>query len=74
MDNSEGAFILCIIFVSTIFFIGQVVPDNKYIHILIAHAVEESDTSGTHFLYRQLNFPSEPGVANEILENEAKSC
>ena len=26
------------------------------------------------FFYRQLNFPSEPGVANEILENEAKSC
>ena len=26
------------------------------------------------FFYRQLNFPSEPGVSNEILENEAKSC
>ena len=26
------------------------------------------------YTYRQLNFPSEPGVANEILENEAKSC
>ena len=23
--------------------------------------------------YRQLDFPSEPGVANEILENEPKS-
>ena len=28
----------------------------------------------THFFYRQLDFSSEPGVANEILENEAKSC
>ena len=28
----------------------------------------------THFFYRQLDFPSEPGVANEILENEANSC
>ena len=27
-----------------------------------------------HIFYRQPNFPSEPGVANEILENEAKSC
>ena len=26
------------------------------------------------FFYRQLDFPSEPGVANEILENEPKSC
>ena len=31
-------------------------------------------TSSTNFFYRQLNFPSEPGVASEILENEAKSC
>ena len=28
----------------------------------------------THFFYRQLDFPSESGVANEILEIEAKSC
>ena len=26
------------------------------------------------FFYRQLGFPSEPGGANEILENEPKSC
>ena len=26
------------------------------------------------FFYRQLDFLSEPGVANEILENEPKSC
>ena len=26
------------------------------------------------FFYRQLDFPFEPGFANEILENEAKSC
>ena len=25
------------------------------------------------FFYRQLDFPSEPGIANEILENEPKS-
>ena len=30
--------------------------------------------SGTHFFYRQLDFSSEPGVANENLENEPKSC
>ena len=29
---------------------------------------------GTHFFYRQIDFSSEPGAANEILENEAKSC
>ena len=29
---------------------------------------------GYTFFYRQLDFPSEPGVANEILENEPKSC
>ena len=28
----------------------------------------------THSFYRQLDFQSEPGVANEILENEPKSC
>ena len=27
----------------------------------------------TFSFYRQLNFPSEPGVANEILEHEPKS-
>ena len=26
------------------------------------------------FFYRQLDFPSKPEFANEILENEAKSC
>ena len=26
------------------------------------------------FVFRQLDFSSEPGVANEILENEPKSC
>ena len=26
------------------------------------------------FFYRKLDFSSEPGVANEILENEPKSC
>ena len=26
------------------------------------------------FFYRQLDFPSEPEVANEILENEPKGC
>ena len=36
--------------------------------------VRNFDLRFTHFFYKQLNFPSEPGVANEILENEAKSC
>ena len=27
-----------------------------------------------HIFYRQHDFLSEPGVANEILENESKSC
>ena len=36
VDSSEGIFILCIIFVFNDFcFIGQVVPDNKYIHTYI---------------------------------------
>ena len=30
--------------------------------------------NGMGYFYRQLDFPSEPGVANEILENEPKSC
>ena len=34
----------------------------------------QDDFTTIHIFYRQLNFPSEPGVANEILENEAKSC
>ena len=28
----------------------------------------------THFFYKQLHFPSQPGVAKEICENEAESC
>ena len=28
----------------------------------------------THFFYKQLHFPSQPGVAKEIWENEAESC
>ena len=35
---------------------------------------EYFEKAGYTFFYRQLNFPSEPGVTNEILENEAKSC
>ena len=34
----------------------------------------EENASELHLFYRQLDFPSEPGVANEIMENEAKSC
>ena len=37
-------------------------PGNISIHV------------GIHFFYRQLDFQSQPGVANEILENEPKSC
>ena len=32
------------------------------------------DGTYAHFFNRQLDFSSEPGVANEILENEVKSC
>ena len=28
----------------------------------------------TFFFYKQLHFPSQPGVAKEIWENEAESC
>ena len=28
----------------------------------------------THFFHKQIDFPSEPGVANEILENEPEIC
>ena len=28
----------------------------------------------THFFYRQLDISSEPGVSDEILESEPKSC
>ena len=34
----------------------------------------EGDTVITHNFYRQLDFPSKPGVDNEIFENEPKSC
>ena len=30
--------------------------------------------SQLHNFYRQLDFSSQPGVANEFLENEPKSC
>ena len=36
--------------------------------------VEPVISKTTHFFYRQLDFPSEPGVANEILENESENC
>ena len=45
----------------------------------IGHWVK-SDTAKVHenvthfFFYRQLDFSSEPGVANEFWENEAESC
>ena len=32
------------------------------------------DKSRLHIFYRQIDFPSEPGVANEILENKPKCC
>ena len=38
------------------------------------HTLMESLKVDTIFFYRQLDFPSEPGVANDILGNEAKSC
>ena len=38
-----------------------------YFKVVLCH-------KGYTFFYRQLDFSSEPGVANEILENEPKSC
>ena len=41
---------------------------------IISHLGSFKVKGYTLFFYRQLDFPSEPEVANEILENEAKSC
>ena len=38
----------------------------------MGHAFRAS--AGLHFFYRQLDFSSEPEVANKILENEPKIC
>ena len=42
----------------------------------IHHRIDDSTFSYhiLHFFHRQLDFSSEPGVANVILENEAKGC
>ena len=49
-----------------------------YIFITFLGKTDEFLSSLFHkihiFLDRQLDFSSEPGVANEILENEPKSC
>ena len=48
----------------------QYFPENDLLKSLI-----DIRTEAVHFFfYRQLNFSSEPGVANEILENEPKRC
>ena len=36
--------------------------------------LETCQTLVTHFFCKQLHFPSQPGVAKEIWENEAESC
>ena len=50
--------------------------DQKTLQKEIQSLSEERDglLYKVHFFYWQLNFPFEPRVANEILENEAKSC
>ena len=48
---------------------GQQVAGNDF-----AYKSQVSFIYYTFCFYRQLDFPSEPGVANEILENEPKSC
>ena len=44
---------------------------TQWVHLILTSALLNFVT---HFIYRQLDFSSEPGVANEILENEPKSC
>ena len=35
---------------------------------------DEAHKRPIHIFFRQLDFSSEPGFANEILENEPRSC
>ena len=46
--------------------------DEQYFYIACVFKIF-NDFNYT-FFYRQLDFPSEPRFANEILENEPKSC
>ena len=48
---------------------------NKYIVNLLNTVCEPKNKQITNYtlFYRQFDFPSEPGVAKEILENEPKS-
>ena len=51
---------------------NDVFSQNCDHNVYLRQRSDESD--GYTFFYKLLNFSSEPGVANEILENEAKSC
>ena len=53
----------------------QVNPCIKWPKTIAPYKWGVIDFSKSHiFYYRELHFPSEPGVANEILENEPKTC
>ena len=55
----------------------QLIPKNKgelKPTVMQASCNANSGFTNTSFSYRQLDFLSEPVVANEILENEPKSC
>ena len=41
---------------------------------MLLRSLKKNIAIALHIFYRQLDFPSEPGVANEILKNEAESC
>ena len=47
---------------------------KKMKYVSQQNSSERTETREIHIFYRQLDFSSEPGVANEILENEPKSC
>ena len=43
-------------------------------YYMLKISISSSNIRRLHIFSRQLDFSSEPGVANEILENEPKSC
>ena len=47
---------------------------KMHLHYVIYTLCTYLDFTYTHFFYKQLHFQSQPGVASEILENEAESC
>ena len=51
---------------------ARTIVSKHYIHIASSSLVRRSLQPNYTFFYKQLDLPSEPGVANENLENEAK--